>query len=93
MKFIWEVEDFESNDNWGLMAKKGEEIVIIGGKNVTSLRDGHTWGHDSYEDMCEAFNKHGYVPILAPVNPSLLVKQGIKRKWGYLGEFTINDVI
>lgn len=32
MKFIWEPEDFKPDSNWGLMASKGDEIVIIGGK-------------------------------------------------------------
>jgi len=87
MKFIWEPKDFDSNTgNWGKLATKREEMVIVGGKNVTSLRDGHTWSYDSIEEMVESFNKHEYIPVLAPVNASVIIEKHIKNKFNYLKE-------
>lgn len=84
MKYIWEPEDFDGDSGcWGLMAKRGEEIIIIGGKNVTSLRDGHIWSYENFEEMAKSFNEAGYIPVLAPVNPSLMVKHGIENKFNY----------
>ena len=83
MKYVWEEKDFKCNDNWGLMAKKSDEIVIIGGTRCTSLRDGHSWAYDSEKDMAEKFNEHGYIPILAPINPSIIIKAAARKKFNY----------
>lgn len=84
MKFMWEVKDVDDkSDRWGLMARCSDEIVIIGGRRVTSLRDGHSWEYDSYEKLVEEFNKHGYEPVLAPVNPSVIVKEFSAKKFNY----------
>ena len=85
MKYIWEEQDFNSNDNWGLMAKRGDELVIIGGTRCTSLRDGHIWTYDSEKDMAEQFNKFAYIPMLAPINPSIIIKAAAKKKFNYGG--------
>lgn len=84
MKYIWEEDDFKSSSgNWGLMATKREEVVIIGGLGVTSLRDGHHWTYSDAKKMSESFNENGYVPVLAPVNPSFVIKNGISNNWNY----------
>lgn len=84
MKYIWEPSDFDSSKNWGMMAKCREEIVIIGSTKVTSLRDGHQWEYNNKEEMAEEFNKHGYIPVLAPVNASVLIEKHISKKFNYL---------
>lgn len=84
MKFIWEPKDFSSESgNWGLMAKNGDEIVIIGGLSVTSLRDGHHWEYESEAAISDDFNSAGYEPILSPVNPSVLIKKAQEKQFGY----------
>ena len=83
MKYIWEPKDFEAGENWGLMATQHDEVVIIAGCRVTSLRDGHSWEYGSSESAAKEFNKHEYIPVLAPVNPSLIIKKGIKNNFGY----------
>ncbi len=83
MKFIWEESDFDSQKNWGLMAQKDEEIVIIGGTAATSLRDGFQVQYANRKAMAEAFNKHGYIPVLAPINPSVLVKAAQEKQFNY----------
>lgn len=91
MKYIWEKSDFESgNNNWGLMAIEHDEVVIISGCKVTSLRDGHSWEYGNSESAANEFNKHGYIPVLAPVNPSYLVKSGIANKFNYGKGLSIN---
>ena len=86
MKFIWEASDFSGESKWGAMASRQSELVIISaGKRVTSLRDGHSWEYDSYEDMAEKFNRHGYTPVLAPVNPSVIIRQAEEKKFNYGG--------
>jgi hypothetical protein len=87
MKFIWEEEDLKNESKWGLMATRSEEIVIIGGKRLTSLRDGHSWEYASYKDMAEELNKQKYVPVLAPVNPSVVIRQAEKKHFNYGGGF------
>lgn len=82
MKFIWEEKDF-AGDSWGLMAERGEEIIVIGGLNCTSLRDGHTWNYSSYQEMTEAFNSSGMIPVLAPINPSVVIKAAADKKFNY----------
>jgi hypothetical protein len=83
MKFIWEETDFDPENNWGLMASRGEELVIIGGLGVTSLRDGHQWTYDSAEVMASEFNKHGYTPVLAPINPSVIIRKAESQRFNY----------
>jgi hypothetical protein len=87
MKFIWEEDDFKSDNNWGLMAQKGDEIVIIGGKSTTSLRDGFHVQYESHLAMAAAFNEYGYTPVLAPVNPSVVIKAAAKKQFNYGGGF------
>jgi hypothetical protein len=84
VKFIWEESDFKSDSgNWGLMASKGEELVIIGGLGVTSLRDGHHWKYETATDMATKFNEYGYIPVLAPINPSCIIRKAEKEKFNY----------
>jgi hypothetical protein len=84
MKFIWEPEDFKSENNWGGLATRGdEEIVIIGGRGVTSLRDGHHWDYATFEEMAACFNEHKYIPVLAPVNASVVLKKLHEKKFNY----------
>ena len=83
MKFVWEEDDFESG--WGQMASCSDELVIIGGRRATSLRDGHSWEYESYEKMAEEFNRHGYVPVLAQVNPSVVIRDAEKGHFNYGG--------
>lgn len=88
MKYVWEESDFTSESGkWGLMATVSDELVIIGGKRVTSLQDGHSWEYASYAEMAESFNETGYVPVLAPVNPSVVIKAAAKKKFNYGGGF------
>lgn len=84
MKFIWEVSDVDGkSNNWGLMATCCEELVIIGGKRVTSLRDGHSWEYATYEKMIQEFNQYNYIPVLAPINPSVIIRQAEKNSFNY----------
>ena len=69
------------------MATCGDEIVIIGGKRCTSLKDGHSWEYDSYEKLVEEFNRHEYIPVLAPVNPSVVIRAAEKKHFNYGGGF------
>ncbi len=86
MKFVWEESDFKSDSNqWGLMARDHDEIVIIGGMRCTSLRDGHSWEYDNAKAMAEGFNKSGYVPVLAPINPSVVIKAAAEKQFNYGG--------
>jgi hypothetical protein len=87
MKFIWEKDDFKSDATWGLMATKGDELVIIGGKGTTSLRDGFHVQYDSHEEMAKFFNEKEYKPVLAPVNPSVVIKAAAKKQFNYGGGF------
>lgn len=90
MRFIWEEEDFTSKNSyqWGLMASRAEELVIIGGLSVTSLRDGHSWTYESAAKMAHSFNEAGYVPVLAPVNPSVVIRAAEKKQFNYGGGFS-----
>ena len=81
MKYIWEPSDFK--DGWGLMAERGEELVVISGHRATSLRDGHSWKYCNAEDMARSFNESGYIPVLAPVNPSVVIRKAMKDNFGY----------
>lgn len=84
MKFIWEASDFKpGSDKWGLMARDGDELVIIGGMRCTSLRDGHSWEYESTKKMADEFNKHGYVPVLAPINPSVVIKAAAEKQFNF----------
>lgn len=84
MRFVWEEKDFTSDaGHWGLMASRGDELIIIGGLGVTSLRDGHHWTYESNEEMAKSFNERGYVPVLAPVNPSMVIRKAEAKNFNY----------
>ena len=84
MKFTWEIEDLKSGRKWGVLATREEEMVIVQYKRLTSLRDGHTWEYDSLEDQLENMNKYKYVPVLAPVNASVLIGKAMDNNFNYL---------
>ncbi len=89
MKYTWEAKDFEKDSgHWGLMAAYSDELVIIGGLRVTSLQDGHSWQYPNACRMAADFNKLGYEPVLAPVNPSVVIKQLVKKKFNHSVGFT-----
>lgn len=84
MQFIWEPKDFTSEGGyWGLMASKGDELVIIGGRRATSLRDGHSWEYDSAEEMAEKFNDYNYVPVFSQVNPSVVIRKAEEKGFNH----------
>jgi len=86
MKYTWEEEDFGKNAiSWGIMATLNDEIVIISvdGKQATSLRDGYAWSYETVTEMVKTLNDHGYKPLFAQVNPSVIIKQAMKNNFNY----------
>lgn len=76
MKFTWEESDIKRDDVVGILAEKGDEIIIVNTQGCTSLRDGHRWMKNKTKaEITQHLNKNGFTPIVNFVNAYDCVKR------------------
>ena len=82
MKFVWEVEDFKSDYNNGLLARKKGEIIVVTGNSITHLIDGWVSQHDkTVQEIVDFLNKFNYVPVFKFLNANeVLIKMSYPYK-------------